>query len=170
MIYIGIIWNTVNHLSGDILSDINELGEVVDFFNIDLSEQYSDFVRSIYELDGIAEWKVNKKLESMDLPCKNVGIVFIKVDDSVKEFNEAKKKVVSVNIETLKKFIRSKYSQLISNYFFDNVFHMTDNVEELANTLEVIRAFFPHVFEEYQNRTEPQLTLRREKKKNENKQ
>ena len=77
---------------------------------------------------------------------------------------------MSVNIERMKNSIRKKYSQMIQNYFFDNVFHMTDDETELANTLEVIKDFFPNIYNEYFGIQEDiNIRIRRKNRKGEDK-
>ncbi len=150
MIYIGVLWNTVNDFRDEIVKDINEVEEILCYFDYNLSENYEEFVRTMYESDGIAKWKVDSKITAMNLSTnRNIRIVFIKINDTTLEFNSKKNKFVVAHVENLKNGIRRKYSQLISNYFFDNVFHMTDNEEELNSTLVVLQKWFPDMCEEY---------------------
>ena len=58
MVYIGILWNIVNYLKVDIVSDINSYGEIVNSYELELGSQYDDFVRQIYEFDGIDDEKI----------------------------------------------------------------------------------------------------------------
>ncbi len=168
MIYIGILWNTVNNFYIDILKDLTEFSEILFWNEIDLENQYNEFIKSIYELDGIDEWKVNLKLQSMNQTLnKKIVIVFLKIDDNTKIFNSKKNKIVSVNIENLKYTIRKKYSEKIPNYFFDNIFHMTDNDEEILNTLEVLREWFPDIYTKYKQFSGEKKYIK-EGRKNEN--
>ena len=168
MIYIGILWNTVNNFYIDILKDLTEFSEILFWNEIDLENQYNEFIKSIYELDGIDEWKVNLKLQSMNQTLnKKIVIVFLKIDDNTKIFNSKKNKIVSVNIENLKYTIRKKYSEKIPNYFFDNIFHMTDNDEEILNTLEVLREWFPDIYTKYKQFSGEKKYIK-EDRKNEN--
>ena len=168
MIYIGILWNTVNNFYIDILKDLTEFSEILFWNEIDLENQYNEFIKSIYELDGIDEWKVNLKLQSMNQTLnKKIVIVFLKIDDNTKIFNSKKNKIVSVNIENIKYTIRKKYSEKIPNYFFDNIFHMTDNDEEILNTLEVLREWFPDIYTKYKQFSGEKKYIK-EGRKNEN--
>lgn len=143
MIYVGILWNTVFDLKDNIMEDINKYGEIINAYEIDLGNQYMEFVKNIYECDKIAEWKVCLKLAYMlQSSSTKLVILFIKIDDTKKEYNERKNKEVIVNIENLKTDIRDKYSKQIKNYFFDNIFHMTDDKEELEKTLLVLNDWF----------------------------
>ena len=167
MVYIGVLWNTVNHLREEILQDTNNFGKVINYFDCDLGKDYNNFVRKIYQSDGIAEWKVDLKLQAMNItPSTHLTIFFIDIDDSEKELNDRKHKIVSINMERMKNSIRNKYSQMIQNYFFDNVFHMTDDETELANTLEVIKEYFPNIYNEYfEIKEDTNVRIRRKNRK-----
>ncbi len=171
MVYIGILWNTVNDFKTKILQDIGDHASIINFFEINLEDRYEQFVRDIYLFDGIAEWKVDLKLKAMqESNNRNIIIMFLQIDDKEKIFNEKKNKQVIVNVENLKNTIRSKYSLLIPNYFFDNVFHMTDNEEEVLSTLSVLEKWFPDIYTIYQDCSKNyEIGLRRIRTKNENK-
>ena len=166
MKYIGILWNTISELEDLVITDINEMATVTEVHELDLSSQYENFVRTIYEHDGIDKWKIDKKLEGMNSSNnQNVVILFIDVDDSERVFNSNKNKEVITNIEALKKYIRTKYSQLIPNYYFDNVFHMTDNEEEVYSTLYALQKIRPEIVESYKETlTNEEKGLVRERK------
>ena len=73
---------------------------------------------------------------------------------------------MAINMERMKNSIRNKYSQMIQNYFFDNVFHMTDDETELANTLEVIKEYFPNIYNEYfEIKEDTNVRIRRKNRK-----
>ena len=99
MKYIGILWNTISELEDLVITDINEMATVTEVHELDLSSQYENFVRTIYEHDGIDKWKIDKKLEGMNSSNnQNVVILFIDVDDSERVFNSNKNKEVITNI------------------------------------------------------------------------
>lgn len=86
MVYIGVLWNTVNQFKNEIIDDISQFGNVLKTYEIDLWFEYDSFVRKIYENDGIAEWKVNLKLDAMNKSeNKKVVIMFIQIDNTKKE-------------------------------------------------------------------------------------
>ena len=41
----------------------------------------------------------------------------------------------------MKSIIREKYSQLVSVYFFDNVFHLTDDEKEYEECAEILSKY-----------------------------
>ena len=52
MVYIGILWNTVNDFKAKILQDIGDHASIINFFEINLEDRYEQFVRDIYLFDG----------------------------------------------------------------------------------------------------------------------
>ncbi len=57
------------------------------------------------------------------------------------EYHPLKKRYVFVNLESMKTDIRRKYSKLVAYYFFDNVFHVTDDEREYKADLGVINTY-----------------------------
>ena len=57
----------------------HDLGYETKFrFNLELSEaKFETFVRAIYEIDHIADWKVDKKLDAMTMTQNKVSVIFI---------------------------------------------------------------------------------------------
>ena len=145
MVCIGIIWNTSFPFKDEILKDISNFdsAEIIEEFDLDLNDDYESFVRGMYELDSIAQWKVDKKVntmfESSDL--RKVGIVFLNVDSSKQEYHPLKKRMVYSNLENLKSSIRNKYKEKVNLYFFDNAFHMTDDEKEFKTTYSYLVDF-----------------------------
>ena len=48
MLSLGIIWNSAQFLSQDIITDINKNTNVLETFEFDLGDRYEDFVRVVY--------------------------------------------------------------------------------------------------------------------------
>lgn len=152
MVCIGVLWNTVYTYKKEIIEDISNFGKIVKYYDLDLGVKYDDFVRNMYKSDGIANWKVELKIDSMKKSNDTrVILMFIKIDDLERRFNEKKEKEVIANIEDLKQYIRKKYSVRISNYFFDNIFHITDNEDELISTLLILKDWYNSIYVAYQN-------------------
>lgn len=144
MICLGILWNGMQEHVKEAISDISCYGDVLYSFKIDLESDYEMFVRDIYSKDNIALWKVDKKIETM-FECsdiRTVTVVFINIDTKETEYHPLKKRIVFTNIETMKTNIRKKYSNMVNSYFFDNVFHVTDNEKEFVDDLEVVEKYY----------------------------
>lgn len=140
---LGILWNSVGNLKDDVINDIRKNAVVLDTVDIDLGNRYEEFVRKIYSVDDIADWRVDKKVETMFLSSdlRRVTVVLLDISTSDTYFHPYKKRIVFTNMENLKTGIREKYSKLIPVYFFDNVFHMTDDENEFKSDYEIINSY-----------------------------
>ena len=146
---LGILWNGMQDFLGDALNDISQYGDIQDAYTINLGDSYEQFVRDIYAQDTIAEWKVNKKLETM-FQCsdsRNITIVIVDVDTPKKEFHPLKKRMVYTNLERMKTEVRKKYSEIIPHYFFDNTMHVTDDEKEFEADFGVIKSYIEKGFQ-----------------------
>ena len=143
MLSIGIIWNSASQFKENILSDISEYGEVLNVFDLILDNQYDTFVRDIYSDDAIDNWKIDKKIETMKQSSdyRGVTVVVLNIDTKEQYYHAHKKRMVYVNLDRLKRNIREKYSQLVSVYFFDNVFHLTDDEKEYEECAETLARY-----------------------------
>lgn len=143
MLSIGIIWNSASEFKDYILSDIAEYGEILNTFDLILGNKYDEFVRDIYSDDAIEDWKIDKKIETMkeSSDYQGVTVVVLNIDTTEQYYHEHKKRMVYANLDRLKRSIREKYSQLVSVYFFDNVFHLTDDENEYVECVEVLSKY-----------------------------
>lgn len=143
MICLGILWNSMREHLSEVLTDISSYGEIEDAFSMDLGQNYEKFVRDIYSQDEIAEWKVDKKIETM-FHCsdnRKITIVILNMKNSKMVYHEYKKRNVFANLENMKTEIRKKYSQLVECYFFDNIFHVTDDEREYIADMGVVNEY-----------------------------
>lgn len=147
MLCLGILWNSVQQYKDMIIADIQKYGSLIGSFDLPLEENYEAFVRDIYAQDEIATWKVDKKLETMfnSSDVRTVTIVFVEVDLTDQFYHGGKKKMVYTNLENLKNGIRDKYGKMIKDYFFDNVFHMTDDERELRADFTVVTNYLKNM-------------------------
>lgn len=147
MLCLGILWNSVQEYKDMAIEDIQKYGSLIGTFDMPLEENYEAFVRDIYAQDEIATWKVDKKVETMfnSSDVRTVTVVFIEVDLTDQFYHGGKKRMVYTNLENLKIGIRDKYGKLIKDYFFDNVFHMTDDERELKADLTVVSNYLKNM-------------------------
>jgi len=140
---IGIIWNSALKFQEDILKLINSNCKVNDSYTLHLNSQYEDFVRKLYGLDQIAEWKINKKLEYMrkESDSTDVIIIIFEIISSETFYNSFKQTNVCAKLELLKTLIRLTCSIRMENYFFDITFHCSDTEEEFEKDLTLVRQF-----------------------------
>ena len=147
MLCLGILWNSVQEYKDMAIDDIQKYGSLIGTFDMSLEENYEAFVRDIYAQDEIASWKVDKKVETMfnSSDVRTVTVVFIEVDVTEQFYHGGKKRMVYTNLENLKTGIRYKYGKMIKDYFFDNVFHMTDDERELRADLTVVSNYLKNM-------------------------
>ena len=146
---LGILWNGMQDFLEEALEDISNYGKIEECFSLNLDNNYERFVRDIYAQDVIAEWKVNKKLETM-FQCSDsrvITIVLIDIDTKKQEYHPLKKRMVYTNLENMKTEIRKKYSTKVSHYFFDNTLHATDDEKEYTADFGVIKSYIENGFD-----------------------
>lgn len=142
MIFSGIIWNAAYPYHNDILFDIGQLYPIKTVKHYDLADKYPDFVRSIYKLDTIPEFRIRAKLEAMaKFPTSSVVFFEINVPSPTKEYMERKRKFTFAQAEHLKESIRTKYSKLVHPYVFDIILHMTEDDKERQALLTCMKQF-----------------------------
>lgn len=135
-----IIWPTAAQFADDIEKD---LGYETKFrFDLDLSkDNFESFVRAVYEIDHIADWKVDRKLEAMTMTQNKVSVIFIDFrspDYRKKKHNCA---LISKKGEVLKQYIRSKYKSKIENYIYDIIMHTGDNYIHNKKIVEITKSY-----------------------------
>ena len=143
MVCLGILWNCIEEHIEEVKEDVCKYGEIVEVIPLNLGDDYESFVRDIYAQDSIAEWKVNKKLETM-FSCsdsRSITALIMKIDTTTQRYHEYKKRMVYENLEDMKTNIRKKYSEKIPYYFFDNIFHVTDDENEFKQDYEVLKSY-----------------------------
>lgn len=144
MLFIGILWNTINDLKKDCIKDIMDHSNLLDCIELDLGDCYEEFVKDVYACDGILEERLTAKVASMqNCNCKKIVLFFISETNPTQEYNARKKRQVYSTIENLKQYIRNKYQNNISNYYFDNILHITDDSTEVNNLFPVLYNWFP---------------------------
>lgn len=140
---LGILWNSMDPFKEEALDDIGNYCKILGCFSIDLKDDYENFVRDIYSQDDIAEWKVDRKLETM-FACsesRKVHIILMDVKTNEQEYHPLKKRMVFKNLEQMKVNIRAKYKEKVNTYFFDNVFHVTDDSREFIADYSIVKKY-----------------------------
>lgn len=145
---IGILWNSMNEFSEDAILDIQEYAVVTDTITIDFNDKFPEFLSLIYPYSGTELWKLEYKVANMNnlFDSNKISILFLEIDDSNKVYIERKGIYICKNVEKLKTFIRGKYSQMVSHYAFDNIYHMTDDELEYSITVKII---IDYIFEHF---------------------
>jgi len=143
MICLGILWNSMDKYKEEIKREILRHGKILADVTLNLGDKYEQFVRDIYAQDNTAQWKVNKKIETMfENDSRKITILIMNIETKEKHYHKLKEKMVYTNLENMKIDIRSKFSKLIDNYFFDNIFHVTDDEREFELDYEILKKYF----------------------------
>ena len=124
----GILWPSVSTYFDEISNVIARKYHVRSYTDYNFPEEiFLRFVRGVYYLDDIAEWKVAAKIEHMKGKKSN-RVRVIDIDMDYPDFRVKRTgKTISQEGEKLKKLIRDKYSAVVDSYFYDIIFHTSDN-------------------------------------------
>jgi hypothetical protein len=121
-----VLWPSVAGFFDEIESEIGH--RVVKSENYSYSDSsFEHMVRSAYEMDDIAEWKVCKKLTHMAPYEKKVRVLWLEFPDPEYRKKELNNADISQVGERLKSRIRKKYASKVSNYIYDIICHTGDN-------------------------------------------
>ncbi len=138
---IGIIWNSLNpQYKQEILDYMNKEGNIKYAINIDLKDQYEEFIKDIYvenhEAEGISFMKY--AILKDQFPSNEIEIVYATFDVSLYEYTNKLKGFQFEKLAEIKRNIRNTYKNKISKYAFDNIFHLTMNDSEYELTDDVV--------------------------------
>lgn len=140
MLSLAVIWNTANEYNSEIINDVADRVKILEQFEINLGQYYQKFVYDIYYNEQ--KNKIDKKYNSMMLfSNRSVTVIVFEFDDKKVYFHPQKNKNVYAELNDLKVYIRDKYSKKIVNYYFDNVFHCTDDVNEFKHNYKITKKY-----------------------------
>lgn len=137
-LFVCTLWSSVSEFFDDIVKDLEKLANVVSYKDYVFSDdEYRHIVYSVYSVDDIEQWKVDKKLEYMNLGAAESGthsvrIVNLLLDAPDFRLKDSTKNTLSMRCEKIKRIIRNKYKAKISNYFYDIILHIGDNFYQNA--------------------------------------
>ena len=132
-----ILWPPVSKYFDEIEKLISER------FLIISSKEYNDladfniYIRELYKIDDIKDWKVNLKIERMSSYNKDIRVINIEIpqpDFRYKENNQLISKVV----EALKKQIRTRYKSKVDDYLHDIIIHIGDNYSHTKKSKKLL--------------------------------
>lgn len=124
-----ILWPPAKSLFDDILTDVRAQQKVISTSNLKFTpDNFDQFVKNIYEMDDIADWKVERKLWRMHQDELNVRVIEIEIPQPKYRIKNANKDaVISATVEGIKKELRNKYKGKVDNYIYDVLLHIGDN-------------------------------------------
>lgn len=127
-ICIGILWNTMHDNFDSAINELKKFGQIVNSFDINIGENLEKFIWDVYGTEPeMVRNHVKRKINyTVDLDeSRIVRIIFLKTGE---------------NPTDIKKYIRNLYSNKISVYDYDNVFHLTENNNENVLILNALKS------------------------------
>ena len=121
-----VLWPTVS----DYFDEIEEL--IREKFTIISSKDHNDilhfntYIKSLYQIDDIKDWKVDLKTQGMSAYPKDVRIIKIEILEPNFRYKD-NNHLISKVVEELKEEIRTTYKSKVDNYFHDIIVHIGDN-------------------------------------------
>ncbi len=141
---IGILWNSLDeNMMKEAVGLIGEKVSIQECIPIDLKDKYSEFINAIYEdnheFEGIPYIKASTLIDKYDSNTIVILNMLVKVSNYM-YFNKMKGFMFE-EVANLKSFIRKYYKHKISNYAYDNIFHLTVDNDEFQYTNEVCKKY-----------------------------
>jgi hypothetical protein len=139
--FVVILWPPVEKYFNEIEDKLSKAFKIIASINIKLNKNLEEFVRKIYAVDDIAEWKVDKKLNYMGGTQDMIRVLYIEIPNPRFRKKKLTNRDISTVVEETKRRIRNFYAQKIRNYYFDNVIHISDNYWQSRKLMEIINSF-----------------------------
>ncbi len=129
--FMAIIWPCGVKYNKEILSSISDLYEIQSKKEIQFENNiaFEKYVRGMYSIDDIDDWKINKKLKFMETYHKTIFEILFIVEHPTYRKKKLNEKLIEVNIEAIKNKIRTEFKPKVANYFHDVLIHIGDNTE-----------------------------------------
>ena len=139
---IGILWNMGNKYAREMMLKIAIMEDVIQVKILDLGEKYEQFVLDCYKDDEEAYdgGYIYDKIKNMDTDNKRIVVFVFKIDNPTYKKSEDGK-IQCIEARGVKQKIRDEYAKKIDGYFFDNLIHISDNIEEAKRTLETVNEY-----------------------------
>jgi hypothetical protein len=121
-----VLWPTVENYFDEIqqiITDRFKIFSTKDYINI---AEFPDYLRSLYQIDDIKDWKVEMKINRFSSYPRNIRIIKIDIPDPNFRYKE-NGQLISSEVEQLKKEIRAGYHDKVEDYFHDIIIHIGDN-------------------------------------------
>lgn len=122
-----IVWPSLQNYFRIFEKEISDEFRIYKSIILNLEDEFNQFVREIYSIDDIAEWKINKKIEGLKEYTGKIKILWIEVINPNFRRKTSTSNDISKNMETFKTKLRKKYSNKVKNYFYDITIHTGDN-------------------------------------------
>lgn len=150
---VGILWNMGNKYAREMMLKIAIMKDVIQVKVLDLGEKYEQFVLDCYKGDEEAYegGYIYDKIKNMNTDNKKIVVFVFKIDNPTYKKSEDGK-IQCVEARKVKQKIRNEYAPKIDGYFFDNLIHISDNIEESKRTLDAINNYEEFTIKDYVRR------------------
>jgi hypothetical protein len=138
--FVVVLWPPIKDFFEEITSDISSDFKIISIsdYTVENNFEFNAVVKGLYACDDIADWKIQKKIETMNTCDKKIRLISIEISNPKFRIKKISGKPISTVVERLKKEYREKYKKKIENYYYDNIIHIGDNYEHSKHMLKIV--------------------------------
>ncbi len=147
---VGILWNMGSKYFREMMLKIAIMEDVIQVRIYDLKDKCADFVLDCYKGDKEAYdgGYIYEKIESMKVNNNQIVAFVFKIDNPTYK-TDSNGKLQCIEARSVKQRIRDEYASKIDGYFFDNLIHISDDLEEMQRTLQVLNKYKDYGIADY---------------------
>ncbi len=163
---VGILWNMGSKYAREMMLKIAIMEDVIQVKILDLGEKYEQFVLDCYKGDEEAYegGYIYDKIKNMNINNKKIVVFVFKIDNPTYQKSEDGE-IQCIEARKVKQKIRAEYAPKIDSYFFDNLIHISDNIEESKRTLDTINNYEEYTIRDYVRKGYKPIIKEKNKKK-----
>lgn len=163
---VGILWNMGSKYAREMMLKIAIMEDVIQVKILNLGEKYEQFVLDCYKGDEEAYegGYIYDKIKNMNINNKKIVVFVFKIDNPTYQKSEDGK-IQCIEARKVKQKIRAEYAPKIDGYFFDNLIHISDNIEESKRTLDTINNYEEYTIRDYVRKGYKTIIKEKNKKK-----
>ena len=133
-----VLWPPVSNYFDEIDKFIKEKYTVYSSKDYKDLTEFNTYIKALYKIDDIKDWKVDLKIKVMSSYPKNIRVIKIGILEP-KFRKKANGQLISEEVEILKKQIRESYKEKIDNYFYDIIIHIGDNYSHTKQSQNLLK-------------------------------
>jgi len=133
-----VLWPPISQYFDEIEKFISEKYKIISSDDHNDIPQFTSYIKELYKIDDIKDWKVDLKIEGMSSCPKDIRILKIEIPEP--EFRKKENgQLISKKVELLKKEIRESYKGKVDNYFHDIIIHIGDNYSHSKQSKNLLK-------------------------------
>lgn len=141
---VGILWNSLDErMMKEAIDYISKTSDIRKCIKVDLDNLYRDFINEIYsdtdQYIGVPSIKAGSLIDRYSTNDIVILNLIVKVSNYI--YNNQKNEYIFEEINELKLTIRNLFRKKIKNYAYDNIFHLTVNVEDYERSDNICRKY-----------------------------